>query len=180
MTYTLGIDIGTTSICALARNTETGKPELVLNRPNRAALPAPVPYARLQNPDILFETVRELLAEATGSLGRPAAIGFSGQMHGILCLDRDGNALSPLYTWQDARAAQDAGDGECFTDRITRLTGYRVPAGYGLATFYANLVRGEVPAGTAKLCTIHDWTAMRLAGLTSPLTHPSDAASLGL
>lgn len=180
MTYTLGIDIGTTSICALARNTETGKPELVLNRPNRASLPAPVPYARLQNPDILLETVRELLAEATGSLGRPAAIGFSGQMHGILCLDRDGNALSPLYTWQDARAAQDAGDGECFTDRITRLTGYRVPAGYGLATFYANLVRGEVPAGAAKLCTIHDWTAMRLAGLTSPLTHPSDAASLGL
>ena len=27
MTYTLGIDIGTTSICALARNTETGKPD---------------------------------------------------------------------------------------------------------------------------------------------------------
>ena len=90
MTYTLGIDIGTTSICALARNTETGKPELVLNRPNRASLPAPVPYARLQNPDILLETVRELLAEATESLGRPAAIGFSGQLHGILCLERDG------------------------------------------------------------------------------------------
>lgn len=180
MTYTLGIDIGTTSICALARNTETGKPELVLNRPNRAALPSPAPYARLQDPAVILETVRELLAAATEQLGSPAAIGFSGQMHGILCLDRNGDALSPLYTWQDARASLDAGDGECYTDRITRLTGYRVPAGYGLATFYTNLVRGEVPAGTAKLCTVHDWAAMRLTGLTAPLTHPSDAASLGL
>ena len=98
MTYTLGIDIGTTSICALARNTETGKPELVLNRPNRAALPSPAPYARLQDPAVILETVRELLAAATEQLGSPAAIGFSGQMHGILCLDRNGDALSPLYT----------------------------------------------------------------------------------
>lgn len=50
MTYTLGIDIGTTSICALARNLETGKPELVLNRPNRAALPSPLPMPACRTP----------------------------------------------------------------------------------------------------------------------------------
>lgn len=180
MTYTLGIDIGTTSICALARNLKTGKPELVLNRPNLAALPSPAPYARLQDPAVILFTVRELLAAASEQLGRPAAIGFSGQMHGILCIDRVGNAISPLYTWQDARASLNAGDGECYTDRIARLTGYRVPAGYGLATFYTNLSRGDVPADTAKICTIHDWAAMQLAGLPVPLMHPSDAASLGL
>lgn len=180
MTYTLGIDIGTTSICALARNLKTGRPELVLNQPNRAALPSPAPYARLQDPAVILSTVRELLAAASEQLGTPAAIGFSGQMHGILCLDRNGNALSPLYTWQDARASLNADDGECYTDRITRLTGYHVPAGYGLATFYTDLSRGEAPADTAKLCTIHDWVAMQLVGLTAPLTHPSDAASLGL
>ena len=35
-------------------------------------------------------------------------IGVTGQMHGILYLDGEGNAVSPLYTWQDAR-----GDAPC-------------------------------------------------------------------
>ena len=32
-----------------------------------------------------------------------ASIGLTGQMHGIVYLDREGRCISPLYTWQDGR-----------------------------------------------------------------------------
>jgi sedoheptulokinase len=43
-----------------------------------------------------------------------------------------------------------------------------------------NLEHGLVPDTAVKLCTIHDYLAMVLAGNTTPVTDPTDAASLGL
>ena len=175
---TLGLDLGTTSICAVVFEKETGVLAAKTVQ-NAAFLPGEV-WERTQDAavisDIAFSLVRELL-DAYPDI---SAIGVTGQMHGILYLDAEGSCLSPLYTWQDERAALPFDETENWAEHLSRLTGYLVSAGYGLATHYYNCNHGLVPEGAVLFCTIADFIAMRLAGRTSPLLDASNAASFGL
>ena len=105
--YTFGIDIGTTSICALAYDTENDRLLHAINRANTSAIASPDAFARMQDTDVILKTASGLLDELETAFGMPSAIGVTGQMHGIVYLDVNGNAVSPLYTWQDARAAEE-------------------------------------------------------------------------
>ena len=96
---TIGIDIGTTTIslvCAAA-----GKIIEARTLENDSSLPANYPGERLQNPQRIEEIVRATLDEMLAAHPDTARIGLTGQMHGILYIDQEGRALSPLYTWQD-------------------------------------------------------------------------------
>lgn len=178
--YSLGIDIGTTSICALARETETGKTLLSLNKSNTASVASEHSFEKIQDPSVIISVAFGLIKEAEQRLGNPKSIGITGQMHGILYVDGNGEAVSPLYTWQDARAAQPLNDSETYIEYITRMTSHKIFAGYGMATHFYQFKNGKIPNGAVKLCTIHDYLAMTLAGLREPIMHVSDAASLGL
>lgn len=177
--YTLGIDIGTTSICAAALG-EDGKILSALNAANSSQIKSPESFARMQDPGMILDTVYSLIGCMEDMYGIPTSVGITGQMHGILYTDADGNAVSPLYTWQDARGAQPMKSGGTYASHIKLVTGYRVAAGYGLVTHFYNLQNGLVPETAVSLCTIHDYAAMRLSGIKSPVVHVSDAASLGL
>ncbi|MFN8009214.1 MAG: FGGY family carbohydrate kinase [Terriglobia bacterium] len=50
---------------------------------------------------------------------RTAAIGVTGQMHGILVLDRNRSNLTPLITWQDQRCLEDLFFGKLSPDAIS-------------------------------------------------------------
>ncbi len=177
--YTLGIDIGTTSICALAL-AENGEILAAINSANDSRIEDTPLFARLQSPEAILHTANELISSIKDKFGVPSAIGITGQMHGIVYTDEHGNAVSPLYTWQDARGSQVMKDGETYVSYISRTTGYHVASGYGLVTHFYNTQNGEVPKSAKKLCTIHDYLAMKLASRSTPLMHTSDAASLGL
>lgn len=113
--YVIGLDIGTTSLCAVAADTRDGRIVRTLVRPNRAALPALAPDERLQRPDEIVGELIGMLEEWRELLPATAAIGISAQMHGVLYVDRAGRAVSPLYTWQDGRGDRplpEAGDCE--------------------------------------------------------------------
>lgn len=177
--YSLGIDIGTTSICALAL-ADNGETLAAVNSSNNSKINDAPPFARLQSPEVILRTANELISSIKERFGVPSAIGITGQMHGIVYIDEHGNAVSPLYTWQDARGSQIMHNGETYVSYISRTTGYHVASGYGLVTHFYNAQNGEVPKSAKKLCTIHDYLAMKLASRTAPLMHTSDAASLGL
>lgn len=176
----IGLDIGTTSISLVAY--EKGRGVLhattLANQTFRSHLPA---WERAQDPAkicvIAESAVRDLLAQFPDA----ACIGVTGQMHGIVYLDKDGRACSPLYTWQDGRGDLPMPDcSESYAARLRALTGYPMATGFGLTTHFYNVQNGLVPREAVCLCTIHDYVAMRLAGRTSPVMDPSDAASLGL
>lgn len=172
---TVGLDIGTTSISAVLRDTETGAVLAVRSVPNDTALPALHPWEHIQDPEKIWQKAAALAEELDA--GNTDAVGVTGQMHGILYTDRDGLAVSPLYTWQDGRA----GEGEpSACDEIREKTGYAVSPGYGLATHLALLRAGEVPETAVSLCTVMDYVVMRLCRRTKPVTHATNAASLGL
>lgn len=189
---TLGIDIGTTTIGgavlelssgSAAGKTGTGSADSgarllhAENIPNDSFLPPDVPGARIQDAEKILMLGRglleRLLAFCEEDLSElPAAIGLTGQMHGIVYADHAGRPLSPLYTWQDLR-------GESVREQILDKTGISVPAGYGLATHYYNVIHGMVPKGAVSLCTIMDLFGMHITGNSRPLMHMTNAASLG-
>ena len=107
------------------------------------------------------------------------SIGVTGQMHGILYVDADGNAVSSLYTWQDARGSLPHSKTESWVQYLTRETGCLAAVGFGLATHAYNLAAGLVPPAAVTCCTIGDYLAMRLCGLAAPRMDDSNAASIG-
>ena len=97
----VGIDIGTTSVSAVVMNNRTGGIERSWTIPNPGFLTSGRAWERLQDADAIVRTTRRLLDEILDGEPDVRVIGLTGQMHGIVYLDRAGRAVSPLMTWQD-------------------------------------------------------------------------------
>ena len=173
----IGLDIGTTTICGVALDCDSGEIRQTVTLPNDAVL-AGKPFEKLQSPEQILQKVTALCDELCEAFA-PVAIGVSGQMHGLVYLNAAGEAVSPLYTWQDESADRPTG-GTTFAAKLSELTGYKMASGFGGSTYYYHQSQRLVPADAACFCTIHDYVAMKLAGKTEPLVHASDAASFGL
>lgn len=167
----IGIDIGTTGICGVCAESESGEIISSVSLPNEAFIKSDLEYERIQDTAVIMQTVYSILDSLEAE--NAAAIGFSGQMHGIVYTDANGDAVSPLYTWQDARANADYKDGKSYAQTLGCF------AGYGLATDFYNEVNGLIPANAAHLCTIADYAVMQLCGNKKPVCHITNAASLG-
>lgn len=176
----VGIDIGTTTICACVLDAQTGS-VLKTWTQQHAFLSSKDAWVRTQDVKEIEDIAQNILGQIVATYPDIACLGMTGQMHGILYLDKKGNPLSPLMTWQDERGNQLVpNEKETYAQRLSRLTGYPCATGYGAVTHYYNVCNGLVPPGTACLCTIHDYLMMKFGQMTRPLIHPSDAASLGL
>ncbi|MBO5274724.1 MAG: hypothetical protein J6I45_08935 [Clostridia bacterium] len=178
--YAIGLDIGTTGISAVLIDADSGRLCRTVSETNGSFIESEHPWEFIQDTEIIARKALAIIEDLTSSVSGVCAIGVTGQMHGILYLNGDGRAISPLYTWQDQRAENKLPSGKTACEEIREITGYTVHAGYGLATHYANLKLGLVPKGAVSFCTIHDYIVMLLTGRKTPLTHTSDAASLGI
>lgn len=176
--YLLGIDIGTTTICGVV--VKDGQVLSAITRSNDANMHSMHPWEKIQDPCRIREIALGILEALLAKYPQVERIGVTGQMHGILYLNKDGSPVSPLYTWQDNSGMAAFSKEETYVGHLSRLTGYPLATGFGTVTHYCHLQQGSVPADAAVFCTIHDYLAMVLAGLTRPVTDPSDAASLGL
>lgn len=122
-----GIDIGTTSISAVVIDVKGG----ILLTETLANPGAGEPTAggrHEQDPDAIAAAVGGLIARceafARGRKLELAEIGWTGQMHGLVAVDRDLNALTPLVTWRDRRCAPPAlGSGVMADWRRRRMKG---------------------------------------------------------
>ncbi len=175
-----GVDIGTTTISLTVANITGQRQELSFNLPNRSSLPASESFRHEQDPECILACVTDALNGILTDHPGIRAIGLTGQMHGFVYTDADGLAVSPLYTWQDVRAAEPFDDSRSYCEEIYRRTGETIRPGYGFATHFYNAENGLVPETAVSLCTIMDYIAMRLTGRKRPLMHPSNAAGLGL
>lgn len=169
--YAIGIDIGTTTICGIRLNLDSGAVEETKTRDNSSFLSATHTWERLQDPNIILHTAKALLSELV--CPGTAAIGISSQMHGILYLDKNGDPVSPLYTWQDGR-------GDLPYQGTTYAKALRSATGFGNVTDFVLAQTHALPENAAVFCSIGDFLAMQLTGRKMPLTHLSFAASFGL
>jgi sedoheptulokinase len=173
-----GLDIGTTTLCGLLLESDSGEILSVITEPNSFQIQGVGDGESLQDPDGILGAVQRILSKLE-SHGRIGAVGVAGQMHGILYLDRRGKALGPLYTWQDGRGNRNGPDGTTYAGAFSRATGRPVSTGMGAVTHYYNAANDLVPAGAVILCTIADYVAMRLARATRPVMDATNGASLG-
>ena len=175
----IGLDIGTTSISAALFDTDSKEVKDTRTIAHKSFLPAKEGFERMQDPAIIMNIVLGAADELIDSCPDVSAIGLTGQMHGILYVDADGQAISPLFTWQDGRGNALGSDGKTLCQELKDRYQTNYYTGYGLITHIYNLRHGLVPEGAAKLCTIMDYLGMKLTGRCTPLMHSSDAASLG-
>ena len=174
----IGIDLGTTTLSAVALD-EHGVILEAVTLPHGADIPDARAWAKLLDADVLYDKAVEIIDGLMARHAPVGSIGLDGQMHGMLYVDATGRAVSPLATWQDGRGALPL-DGGTYASELTNRTGCRMSTGFGLTTHFYNQLNGAVPPDAAKLCTIADYVAMRLAGRTAPVVHASNAAGLGL
>ena len=166
----IGIDIGTTSVCGVVVDVETGQIVHSCTRNSNAFLPSRNDWEKIQSVDKIITVATEILESFIQN--DIVVIGVTGQMHGIVYFDANGVAVSPLYTWQDGR-------GNLPYKDTTYAQYLNSCSGYGNVTDFYNRMNGIRPAAAVGYCTIHDYFAMRLCGLARPLIHSSDAASFG-
>lgn len=174
----LGIDIGTSSICGAVYNTSHRNITSV-TKDNNTNINSPNIWEKTQDATAIVNIVLELLQEIRSQHPDIKGIGLSGQMHGMLYVDAEGRAVSPLYTWQDARGSLPYKEGLSYAAYLTERTGLPLSTGFGLVTHFYNQENGLVAQGAAKLCTVMDYVAMTLTQRKTPLIDCSNAASLG-
>ena len=178
MSTLIGLDIGTTSISAVAVEASSGAMLRAVTVPNDSTLPSPDGVSRIQAPARIAKNALALKKSLAAEFAPVAAIGVTGQMHGILYLDWAGRAVSPLYTWQDGRGNLPYIEST-YAAQLSARSGYALASGFGLVTHFINRAQGLVPAEAVTFCTIQDYIAMLLTGQKTPLLHASNAASFG-
>ena len=117
MAYLLGIDVSTTATKALLCD-ERG--QVVGVTAQEYPFDTPKPLWSEQAPSLWWEaaarSIRAALAAAGADAGDIAAVGLTGQMHGLVLLDDHGEVLRPAILWNDQRTG-----AEC--DEIRRRVG---------------------------------------------------------
>lgn len=177
----MGIDIGTTTISIVLMNKETGTLLARETVNHQSFLPGEVPEEKIQDAERILAVTIEKVNDLIRTYGCPGGIGFTGQMHGMLYVDAEGNAVSPLYTWQDGKGNIPLENGknsvELLKEKIENAG--MLAAGYGLVTHYYLQKKGRIPENAVKMTTISDYIVMKLCGLTSPVIGVDMAASWG-
>ena len=131
----MGIDIGTTTASIIMMDASTG--EILGSRTiaHNAFVKGHVPESKVQDADKLYQVAEAAVLELSEEFGAPACIGLTGQMHGMLYVDNEGNAVSPLYIWQDACGNFKMEDGKSYAEKL-RETGGAASTGFGLTSHY--------------------------------------------
>ncbi len=137
MSVTLGIDIGTSGTKTLAID-ETGA--ILASASAEYPCDHPRPGWSEQDPELWWRatasTVREVLAKGGLKPADVAGVGLSGQMHGSVFLDANGQVIRPALLWNDQRTAaecaeieQKAGGREALIRLVANpaLTGFTAP-----------------------------------------------------
>jgi xylulokinase len=103
VTALVGLDVGTTGVKALALSPE-GEVLAVASRGYKLSTPH-AGWAE-QDPEAWVAAAESALREV-GNGRDVAGIGFSGQMHGLVVLDRSGRPIRPAILWNDQRTGEE-------------------------------------------------------------------------
>ena len=102
----LGVDIGTTSISAVVVDCR-GKALKSFGVPNPSAGEPTKDGRHEQDANAILKVVNDLVAECEAYVRtlklKIVEIGWTGQMHGLVAVDRKLHAVTPFVTWRDRR-----------------------------------------------------------------------------
>jgi xylulokinase len=169
----LGLDLGTGSLKALLLDPE-GKIRAEASRPY--AVHAPHPAWAESDPQDWWQAAGEATRQVVGPYGTDVgAIGFSGQMHGVVLCKGD-NPLRPAILWADGRSAAELKPfRQLSLPQRRRLAN---PPAVGMAGVSLLWLKGhepEVYQNTEVALQPKDWLRFQLTG--EAFAEPSDASA---
>lgn len=179
---TVGIDIGTTTISGVVlEKNGTQKPRILKAKTieNGSFLTTTKDWERIQDAEKIVKKSRQMLDDFLDEYPEVEKIGLTGQMHGIVYIDKEGTCVSPLYTWQDARGSLCEENNGSLTEEIQQTCNVQVASGYGIVTHIYNLRHHLIPDTAVSFCTIMDYFGMQLTGRKKAMVHASNGASFG-
>jgi xylulokinase len=163
MTVTVGLDVGTTGVKALA---VTPSGEVAARAEHGYPLSTPQPGWSEQDPEDWWRAAEAALAEVSAG-HEVAGIGLSGQMHGLVALDETDRPVRPAILWNDQRTAAEceAIEARVGLERLIELTGNRALPGF-TAPKVVWLRRHEPDsyARISRICLPKDYVRLRLTG----------------
>ena len=133
MTLLLGIDISTTGAKALLID---GEGHVVSSATTPLSLSTPHALWSEQNPEDWWSAARKSIADALTSANASsqsiAAIGLTGQMHGLVLLDHEGRVLRPAILWNDQRCGAECDEirQRVGREKLLKITGNDALTGF--------------------------------------------------
>lgn len=125
MKYIAGIDVGTTGVKCIVIN-EVG--QLISACTENYPLSTPRPGWSEQNPEDWWQATKTAMTRAVKEAGvdpkEIIAVGFSGQMHGLVALDESGGVIRPAILWNDQRTGEECKEIMEAAGGLDRLLGY--------------------------------------------------------
>lgn len=176
MSYTLGIDIGTSG----AKIVAVGRSGAIAAETTQTyPLHHPHPGWSEQHPEDWWTAVKKGLRELFLQVdpGHIVGVAVSGQMHGLIALDESGAPLMPAILWNDQRSAAeaDALNREPGKDALIKRTGNIAYAGFTAPKIlWLKKHRPDIYESAAKFCLPKDYINFKLTGRL--FTDVSDAS----
>ena len=173
MNLLLGYDIGTSSVKASLIDAETGQTLASAQYPDAEApiIAKQAGWAE-QEPEMWWDELKMATkrvadkAAVAGALQSVKAIGISYQMHGLVCVDKDGKPLRPSIIWCDGRAVP-YGNAAFESIGAERCLGHLLNSPGNFTAAKLAWVKDNEPEVFAKIDKIMlpgDYIAMRLSG----------------
>ena len=131
--FFLGIDVSTTSAKALVMDSK-GAVVKVASTP--VSLSTPRPLWSEQDPQDWWlgtvTSIRKVLEQAEIDGSAVAAVGLTGQMHGLVLLDEGGRVLRPAILWNDQRTGAQCDEirRRLGKERLIQITGNDALTGF--------------------------------------------------
>lgn len=160
----LGIDIGTSGIKAALVHPESG---VVREHREPQDILTPKPGWAEQNPEAWLKKTGQSVRAVLKDGDSVKAVSFSGHMHGIVVLDKEGTPLRNAIIWADARSNREINEAMQLlgTDRFRARTINRLAAGFGLASLL--WLKKHEPETFGRIHTVlcvKDYVRYRLCG----------------
>ena len=157
----VGLDVGTSGVKAIAITADGG---VAGTATERYELRIPRPGWAEQDPEAWWRATKRALARLEGE---PVAIGLTGQMHGLVCLDSNNRVLRPAILWNDQRTQVECMEIErrLGLERLVQLTGNRALAGFTAPKLlWMRAHEPDLYGKIARICLPKDYVRLRLTG----------------
>jgi xylulokinase len=179
-TYLIGLDVGTSSAKAVLID-ETG--EVVSTVAPTYEFQTPRPLWAESDPEDWWQGSIQAIRSLVDKVGaeQVAGIGLTGQMHGLVMLDAEGEILRPCIMWNDQRtgAQCEAITEKVGSERVLQLTGNPILPGFTAPKIaWVRENEPEVFDRVDKVLLPKDYVRYRLTG--DFFTDVSDASGTSL
>jgi xylulokinase len=168
MAYIMGIDVSTTGVKALLVDSSG---DVVGAATSDLALSTPRPLWSEQDPldwwNGAVASIRHVLAQSGVSGDQVAALGLTGQMHGLTLLDEQGAVLRPAILWNDQRTAAQCDQIRALLgkQRLIEITGNDALTGFTAPKIlWVRSHEPEVYARVRHILLPKDYVRFRLTG----------------